>query len=175
MEDLKIDKATAIHCPTKELANQVLSIFNQLDLKWCNGTHYTLNSNWDKHKETTVYYPFEGEFSSLNYARLIDYKILNAEEFISLHTEEEEFNLQNYSPKGNLEGFPKEIIARMLECQEEQGNLRDVTVFEEKMSAGMDIKGFAWDKTKEGWYFWEEVIGNKNFDIFFEKYHKKRR
>ena len=38
--------------------------------------------------------------------------------------------LENYIPKGKLEGFPKEIIARMLDCQEEQGNPRDVTVFE---------------------------------------------
>ena len=38
--------------------------------------------------------------------------------------------LENYEPKGQLEGFPKEIIARMLDCQEEQGNKRDVTVFE---------------------------------------------
>ena len=88
--------------------------------------------------------------------------------------------LENYEPKGDLIGFPKEIIARMLECQVEQGNPRNVTVFEEKMSAGMDIKGFAWDKTKEGWYFWGNVISNKNFNHFFnfnhyfEKYPKKQ-
>ena len=38
--------------------------------------------------------------------------------------------LENYEPKGELEGFPKEIISRMLDCQEEQGNPRDVSVFE---------------------------------------------
>lgn len=30
--------------------------------------------------------------------------------------------LENYEPKGQLEDFPKEIIARMLQHQEEQGN-----------------------------------------------------
>ena len=36
--------------------------------------------------------------------------------------------LENYKPKRI--GFPKEIIARMLECQEEQYNKIDVSVFE---------------------------------------------
>ncbi len=99
---LKISEKTCIHCPTEELAKQVLNILHQLNLKWCNGIDYTSNYNWDKHKENIVYYPFEGEFSSLNYARLIDYKVISAEEFIALHTKGEEFD------KGELEGFPKE-------------------------------------------------------------------
>ena len=88
IEELKINEKTCIHCQTPELAKQVLNIFNKLDLKWCDGEPYTLNSScryWDTFKENTVYYPFEGEFTSLSYARLMDYKIINAEEFTSLH------------------------------------------------------------------------------------------
>ena len=70
---LKISKDTWIHCPTLELAKQVLSIFHQLGLKWC--------------RENTIYYPFDGEFSSLEFTHAIGYKIINAEEFIALHTE----------------------------------------------------------------------------------------
>lgn len=81
--------------------------------------------------------------------------------------------LKNYSPKGELEGFPKEIIARMLECQKEQGNTKDISVFERQCAAGCFNKGFTWDKTKEGDIFWLEVIGAKNFNLFFEKYPKK--
>lgn len=76
--------------------------------------------------------------------------------------------LENYEPKGYLIGFPKEIIARMLDCQEEQGNERNVSVFENNITIG-----FAWDKTKEGGCFWYEVITKENFDLFFEKYPKK--
>ena len=146
------------------------NIFHQLGLRWKSGTHYTLNSNWDSFKENTVYYPFEGVFFSLEFAHWTNYKIINAKEFIALHTE---FDLENYIPKGDLIGFPKEIISRMLDCQEEQGNPRDVSVFEEKINARMDIKGFSWGKTKEKWYFWGDVIGNKNFNHFFEKYPKQ--
>jgi hypothetical protein len=81
--------------------------------------------------------------------------------------------LENYVPKGELTGFPKEIIARMLDCQEEQGNKRDVFVFEEHKSYSLYVGGFDWDKTKEGYDFWEEVITEKNFDLFFEKYPKQ--
>ena len=81
--------------------------------------------------------------------------------------------LENYEPKGQLEGFPKEIIARMLECQEEQGNKRDVTVFEILIRTSADLYGFSWNKTKEGYEFWYEVIDKKDFNLFFEKYPKK--
>ena len=82
--------------------------------------------------------------------------------------------LENYEPKGQLIGFPKEIIARMLECQEEQCNPRDVTIFEKMINAGMDRKGFFWMDTKEGYDFWEQVINNKNFNLFFGRYPKKQ-
>jgi hypothetical protein len=81
--------------------------------------------------------------------------------------------LENYEPKGELTGFPKEIIARMLECQEEQGNKRDVTVFEKYKCSAKTEGGFDWDKTKEKDVFWGEVIVEKNFNRFFEKYPKK--
>ncbi|MDD2192653.1 MAG: hypothetical protein PHO12_08975 [Bacteroidales bacterium] len=170
---LKISEKTWIHCPTLELAKQVLSIFHQLGLRWNNETSYVLDHNWDAFKGNTLYYPFEGGLSALGFANLTGYKIINAEEFIALHTEEEKFNLENYEPKGQLIGFPKEIIARMLECQEEQGNSRDISVFEKQCNAGCFNKGFTWEKTKEGNIFWLEVIGVRNFDIFFERYPKK--
>ena len=65
--------------------------------------------------------------------------------------------LENYTPKGQLEGFPKEIIAHMLECQKEQVDRRDVTVFENLTRACPDIHGFSWNKTKEGYDFWRNI------------------
>ena len=81
--------------------------------------------------------------------------------------------LKNYSPKGELKGFPKEIIARMLDCQQEQCNPIDVSVFEKNKHSTSSKGGFNWYSTKEGFDFWNEVISKKNFDIFFEKYPKK--
>jgi hypothetical protein len=81
--------------------------------------------------------------------------------------------LENYVPKGELEGFPKEVIARMLDYQEEQGNKRDVNVFEKYNSYSLGAGGFDWAITKEEDDFWYKVILKKDFDLFFEKYPKK--
>lgn len=75
--------------------------------------------------------------------------------------------------ENQIKDFPKEVIEKMLERQVEQGNKRDVTVFEK---SEWEIKldgGFDWDKTIEGDEFWREVIDEKNFALFFEKYPKQ--
>ena len=74
--------------------------------------------------------------------------------------------------KGDLKGFPKEIVDKMLECQVEQGNEKDVSVFEIILDADRYFGGFNWRDTIEGFNWWSEVIDHKNFDIFFEKYPK---
>lgn len=78
--------------------------------------------------------------------------------------------LENYEPKGDLKDFPKEIIAYMLKYQEEQGNKKDISVFEENRTR---CEGFIWHKTREGYWFWDEVIREKNFNLFFKKYPKQ--
>lgn len=67
--------------------------------------------------------------------------------------------------KGELEGFPDEVVEKMLEYQR---NKRDVTVFEKNCKSGFD-----WDRTPEKYNFWCDVIINRNFNLFFEKYPKK--
>ena len=61
----------------------------------------------------------------------------------------------------------------MLDYQEEQGTKRDITVFENNKSYSLSAGGFDWNKTKEKFWFWEEVIRKRNFNIFFEKYPKQ--
>ena len=72
--------------------------------------------------------------------------------------------------KGEIEGFPQEVVEKMLYYQEQQGFKKDVTVFEKNCCAA--DRGFDWRATPEGWAFWEKVINEKNFQLFFEKYPK---
>lgn len=77
---------------------------------------------------------------------------------------------KDYIPKGDLEGFPEEVIEKMIEKQVEQGNPADVGVFEECSDR---IKGdFSWPTSIEGFYFWHDVILYRNFTLFFERYPK---
>jgi len=74
--------------------------------------------------------------------------------------------------KGELAGFPQEIVEKMLEYQVEQGNVRNVTVFENSVTSGASSGGFKWSAAPEGRSFWDGVINNKNFKLFFNKYPK---
>lgn len=77
--------------------------------------------------------------------------------------------------KGQLEGFPEEVVEKMFERQVEQGNERNVEVFESVRSAPECWGGFNWIETNEGLDFWTKVISCRNFPLFFERYPKKEK
>jgi hypothetical protein len=83
------------------------------------------------------------------------------------------------SYKGELEGFPTEVVEWMLEQQVKQGNERDITVFEKHKRSNNYDNGFDWREVddfndeEEALEFCEEVISDKNFDLFFQKYSGK--
>ena len=55
----------------------------------------------------------------------------------------------------------------MVDCQVEQGNEADVSVFQENPTMGKIGGGFSWSETKEGRISWDEVINGHRFDYFF--------
>lgn len=67
-------------------------------------------------------------------------------------------------------GFPVVVVEAMIRNQIEQGNVGDVRVFRGNNLSGKLGEGFDWNETKEDREFWLQVIKNKNFDVFFEKY-----
>lgn len=75
--------------------------------------------------------------------------------------------------KGQLKGFPQEVVEKMLERQVEQGNKRDVSVFEGSKSSGRYGDGFSWDESIEGWDFWDDVINGEDFELFFQRYPRQ--
>lgn len=83
-------------------------------------------------------------------------------------------NTSTPSYGGDIEGFPPEVVELMLQRQFEQTGKRDVSLFEINKSAGNEIGGFTWKDTTEEWDFWHDVIEDKDFDEFFEKYPKQQ-
>ena len=69
--------------------------------------------------------------------------------------------------------FPIEIVKRIAECCEEQGNMYDEAVFKSIKTASAASGGFCWDQTKEGDKFWADIINREQFDVFFKKYPSK--
>jgi hypothetical protein len=86
----------------------------------------------------------------------------------NMYQDNEKYPLPPY--KGDIEGFPQEVVWKMLDRQEEQGNKRDISVFERDRQSGSLFPGFVWDNTVERHRFWAEVTTQKNFKLFFEKY-----
>lgn len=78
--------------------------------------------------------------------------------------------LQVSQIKGDIEGFPIEVVEKMLSYQQRQKGYSCVSIF--CKSRGDGNEGFDWYNTPEGFTFWEGVILNRNFDLFFKKYPK---
>jgi len=74
--------------------------------------------------------------------------------------------------KGQLKGFPPEVVEKILEYQVKQGNPRNIEVFEERICSLKASGGFDWLNTIEGLDFWNRVLFHKNWNVFFEKYPK---
>lgn len=83
--------------------------------------------------------------------------------------------LKGYIPEGDIEGFPIEVVAKMLELQYEQSGVVDVSVFEDDRDAGVALSGFDWNMTSEGDNFWESIIMKRDFSEFFKKYPKEEK
>ena len=70
-----------------------------------------------------------------------------------------------------IAGYPIEIVNRMLECQENQGNNVDLEVFKiQGPDTNRSRGGFDWGKTSEGIKFWSRIFNKKDFNYFFQ-YH----
>lgn len=66
---------------------------------------------------------------------------------------------------GELNGFPVGVVVRMMEECELQGNKPNIIVLQDSPDSAFD-----WFETEAGWYFWECVIEDCDFDRFFKKY-----
>ena len=81
--------------------------------------------------------------------------------------------LKGYIPEGDIEGFPVEVIAKMLERQYEQTGKVDVKVFEKFLPSSKEDGGFSWKCTPEGFDFWKEVLTFEDFSAFFRLYPRE--
>ena len=73
---------------------------------------------------------------------------------------------------GEIKDFPIEVVQKMVEEQIAQGNAPDVTVFQNDSNAIVEYDGFSWEETEDGIEFWEKVVNERDFDLFFKKYPK---
>ena len=83
-----------------------------------------------------------------------------------------EYKVKKEDLIGEIKDFPIEVVQKMVDYQVEQGNKADITVFQIRNYASISLGGFSWSNTVEGFNFWDDVINDKEFDLFFNKYPK---
>lgn len=76
--------------------------------------------------------------------------------------------------KGKIADFPIEVVQKMVDEQVAQGNRPNVEIFQKKPQAEHEYRGFDWNETFDDSVFWNDVINNKKFNIFFAKYPKNK-
>ena len=75
---------------------------------------------------------------------------------------------------GAIKDFPIEVVQQMVNEQVKQGNKADVVVFQNSATTDCRYGGFTWGRSVRGEAFWYEVISNRKFKLFFQKYPKKQ-
>ena len=68
--------------------------------------------------------------------------------------------------KGQIDLLPDFIGEELMNQQEYQGFKRDISVFEEDVTASTNDGGFGWKDTSQGNSFWDRVLLGKDINIF---------
>lgn len=58
-----------------------------------------------------------------------------------------------------IQSLPAEIKQKIFKYQVKCGNKPDLQVFERNPTAGLWSGGFSWDSTKEGFEYWNNILG----------------
>lgn len=106
--DLKENEC--IHCETEEQAKAICKLMHEAGLEWKGGESYMSKNYYGNYKSETCYFPIDGQYDELSYAKEENYKIYKAEQFLNQKQEimQTKIILSNQSQELNiipLEGF----------------------------------------------------------------------
>ena len=63
----------------------------------------------------------------------------------------------------SIQDLPPEIKQKILKNQVRHGNKPDLRVFEKNPTAGSCSGGFSWSSTKEGFEYWNNILGKMKY------------
>ena len=79
--DLKENEC--IHCETEEQASAICKLMQEANLTWHDGDSYLSVNLYNIYKSGTCYFPAEGVFTDLDYAKEENNTIYKAEQFLN--------------------------------------------------------------------------------------------
>lgn len=74
----------------------------------------------------------------------------------------------------SIQTLPTEIKQKILKYQVRYGNKPDLQVFEKNPRAGLWSGGFSWGSSKEGFVYWDRILGKIGDRIYEEKMKKTK-
>ena len=79
--DLKENEC--IHCETEEQAKAICKLMHKAGLEWKGGESYLSKNYYGNYKSEICYFPIDGQYDELSYAKEEKYKIYKAEQFLN--------------------------------------------------------------------------------------------
>lgn len=74
----------------------------------------------------------------------------------------------------NISSLPAEIKKKMIMYQVMDGNKPDLEVFKKDPRAGSYCGGFSWDATREGFVYWDRILGKMKDRMDKEKMKRQK-
>ena len=106
--DLKENEC--IHCETEEQAIAICRLMHDANLRWYDGYSYLSVNLYNIYKSQTCYFPAEGVFTGLDYAKEENNTIYKAEQFLNQKKKTMlTSNLQTLNSNIRINGDMKEI------------------------------------------------------------------
>ena len=72
-----------VYCETEEQANAICKLMHEAGFKWKDGQSYLSKNYYGNLKSETCYFPIDGQYDELSYAKEENYKIYKAEQFLN--------------------------------------------------------------------------------------------
>lgn len=77
----------AIHAPSREIADKLISKFHELGLTWSSGFTYLEKDLWGIHTSNTIYMPARGRYSNTSFYLVNEYEILTIDQLYDFDNE----------------------------------------------------------------------------------------
>lgn len=130
-----------INCQIEQGNKANISIFQQN----LNADKKDGGFDWDQSEEDMQYWQ-----KILSECKNKYNKYLNSKKYIN--------NIGINDLTGQLKKYPLYIAKRVVECQSEQGNTPDITVFQKCIVSNYKANGFDWNNTIEGFEYWYFIL-----------------
>lgn len=145
-----------VNVPTQKDFKDLIRLYKMLD--------YNVSlelSDWDIYKDKTCVNIDSGELNE--YGKMTFYR----------QKGELVYSFEYFKAtliRGEIKGFPLEVVIAMLYHQKKQTGKADLLTFIRRKSVSATGGGFDWEETRQGFDYWDHIISNEKFEDF--KYSK---